>query len=286
MIKKQLIIIAFLFVGFQSFAQWSKGKGKGYFKLSAWYLQSDQHFTGTGELDPNVTRTQFNTNLYGEYGLSNKLDVIAYIPFFARVAQNNQISGTNSNTIQPGESFNSFGDIDLGVRYAIFKKGNWALDAKLILGLPTGSSAGGSDGSYQTGDGEFNQYLSTSVGYSTRLFKRPSYLKSYLGYNNRSEGFSDELRAGFEVGVNIIEKKLWLSSRINILQSLQNGTLNAANSNGSIFANNVEFSSYGFEAAYYFTKNIGASISFDSAFSGRIIAANPSYSFGIFYDLK
>ncbi|SEB35860.1 hypothetical protein SAMN04489761_0099 [Tenacibaculum sp. MAR_2009_124] len=286
MIKKQLIITAFLFAGIQSFAQWSKGKGKGYFKLSAWYLQSDQHFTNTGELDPNVTRTQFNTNLYGEYGLSNKLDVIAYIPFFARVAQNNQLSGTNNNTIQSGESFNSFGDIDFGVRYAIFKKGNWALDAKLLLGLPTGSSLGGSDGSYQTGDGEFNQYLSTSIGYSTRLFKRPAYLKSYLGYNNRTKGFSDELRVGFEVGVNVIVNKLWLSSRVNILQSLQNGTLNAANSNGSIFANNVEFSSYGFEAAYYITNKIGASVSFDSAFSGRIIAANPSYSVGIFYDLK
>ena len=286
MIKKQLIIVTFLFLGMQSFAQWSKGKDKGYFKLSAWYLQSDQHFTSTGKLDPNVTRTQFNTNLYAEYGLSDKLDIITYIPFFGRVAQNNQISGTNSSTILSGESFNSFGDIDLGIRYAFLKKGYWALDAKLILGLPSGSSVGGSDGSYQTGDGEFNQYLSTSVGYSTHLFKKPTYLKSYLGYNNRSEGFSDELRAGFEVGVNVLEKKLWLSSRINILQSLQNGTLNAANSNGSIFANNVEYSSYGFEAAYYFTKNIGASISFDSAFSGKIIAANPSYSFGIFYDLK
>mgnify|MGYP000076311041 CR=1 FL=1 len=119
-------------------------------------------------------------------------------------------------------------------------------------------------------------YASTSDGY-------------VYSFNTKLDRFEEEEPLK---GMNIYgilegdDKKLWLSSRINILQSLQNGTLNAANSNGSIFANNVEFSSYGFEAAYYFTKNIGASLSFDSAFSGIIIAANPSYSFGIFYDLK
>lgn len=286
MIKKYLIVFAVLLCGVQGQAQWAKGKGKGYFKLSAWYLQSDQHFTNTGALDPNVTRTQFNTNLYAEYGISSKVDVIGYIPFFARVAQNNQVSGTNGNTLQAGEALSSFGDVDLGIRWAFFKKGNWAWDAKLLLGLPTGNSQGGSDGSYQTGDGEFNQYLVTSVGYSTQVYNLPAYLKSYIGFNQRSKGFSDEFRTGFEFGVNVLPKKLWLSTRLNLLRPLKNGTLNAATSNGSIFANNVAYSSYGFEAAYFITDTIGVSAAFDSAFSGRIIAANPSWSAGIFYDLK
>ncbi|WP_299104022.1 hypothetical protein [uncultured Tenacibaculum sp.] len=285
---KKYILIAMVFAMSSTsiMAQWSKGKGKGYYKLSAWYLKSDQHYTDTGAIDPNVTRTQFNTNIYAEYGISDKIDVIAYVPFFARTAQNNQISGTNNNTIQQGEGFNSFGDIDLGARYAFYKKGQWAADVKLLLGIPTGNDRGGSDGSFQTGDGEFNQYLSTSLGFSNSFGSVPFYAKTYIGYNNRSEGFSDEFRGGFETGFNLFNNKLWLIGRLNILKSIKNGTLTAANSNGSIFANNIEFTSFGFEAAYYITKKLGVSASFDSAVSGRIIAANPSFSGGVFLDIK
>ncbi len=283
--KNILLVVITILLTNSSFAQWSKGKGNGYYKLSAWYLSYDEHFTDNGK-DDNTTRTQFSTNVYAEYGISDKLDVIAYIPFFSKASENNVISGTTGETITNGESLSSFGDVDLGVRYALYKKGNWAADVKLLLGLPTGEDQGGSNGSFQTGDGEFNQYLSSSLGYSTTINDLPFYAKSYLGYNNRSEGFSDEFRTGLEAGVNLFNKKFWLISRINVVKSLKNGTLNAINGNGSIFANNVEFSSFGFEGAYYITDKIGVSASFDSAFSGKIIAASPSFSGGIFLDIK
>ncbi len=285
--KKVIITIIFtILLTTNSFAQWTKGKGNGYYKLSAWYLNYDQHFTDTGAKDPNTTRTQFNTNIYAEYGIIDKLDVIAYVPFFSSVSENNVVSGTTGDIIENGESLNSFGDIDFGVRYSLYKKGKWAADIKLLLGLPTGNETGGSDGSFQTGDGEFNQFLSSSLGYATSINNLPFYAKSYLGYNNRSEGFSDEFRTGLEAGINLFDTKLWLITRINVVKSLKNGTLNAISGNGSIFANNIEYSSFGFEGAYYITKKLGVSLSFDSAFSGRIIAASPSFSGGIFLDIK
>ncbi|SNR16988.1 hypothetical protein [Tenacibaculum jejuense] len=285
--KKYILLFVITFsLGNTAYAQWSKGKGKGYYKLSAWYLQYDQHYTDTGAIDPNATRTQFNTNIYAEYGITDKIDILAYVPFVAVSSQNNQISGTNGGTIQPGESVTSFGDVDLGINYGFYKKGKWAASVKLILGLPTGEDAGGSDGSYQNGDGEFNQYLSTHLGYSTSLGDLPFYAKSYLGFNNRTEGFSDEFRTGLEAGINVFDSKLWLITRLNVVKSFNNGTLSAVNSNGSIFANNIEFSSFGFEAAYHITKKLGISLGFDSAFDGKIIAASPSFSGGIFLDIK
>lgn len=285
--KKTTIVLGFLLMTQIAFAQWSKGKGNGYYKLSAWYLNTDQHFTDTGNIDPNATRTQFNVNLYGEYGISNKLDVIAYVPFFARATQNNIFSGTNGSLIQAGEEVNSLGDIDLGLNYNFFKKGNWSASAKLIFGLPTGEDSGGSDGSYQTGDGEFNQYLSGLLGYSTSLNGTPFYAKTYLGINNRTQNFSDEFRFGLESGVQIFKKKIWLIGRLDAVESLQNGSLNAQNvPQGSIFANNIEFTSVGIEASYYITKKLGVSAGFASAISGRIIAANPSFTGGIFLDIK
>lgn len=285
--KTRFIIILALVLSSQlGFSQWTKGKGNGYYKLAGWSLQYDQHYSDTGRIDDNATRTLFNSSLYAEYGIGHKFDAIAYIPFFASTSQNNQVSGTTGEIITPGETFNSFGDIEIGARYGLYKKGKWAADVKLLLGLPTGADRGGSDGSFQNGDGEFNQLLTSSLGYSTSFNDVNLYLKSYLGFNNRTNGFSDEFRTGLEVGVNLLNNKLWLVSRLNILRSFKNGSLNAANSNGSVFANDIQFDSFGFEAAYYITKKIGLSLGIDSAFSGEIVAAAPSISGGIFLDIK
>jgi len=112
------------------------------------------------------------------------------------------------------------------------------------------------------------------------------YSKAYLGYNNRTQDFSDEFRSGFEIGANFFNKKLWLIGRADIVKSLKNGSLNAQNSQGSIFANNIEYTSLGGEIAYYFTKKWGASLNYTGAINGRIIYAAPSISFGVFLDIK
>ena len=285
--KKLVLLFTIILTSQIAFGQWSKGKSNGFYKLSAWYLNTDQHYTDTGEIDPNVTRTQFNINAYAEYGISNRLDLIAYIPFYARTTQNNVISNTTGNVLSEGEAVSSIGDIDLGVNYSFYKKGKWAASAKLLLGLPTGNNSGGSDGSYQTGDGEFNQFLSGALGYSTQINNTVFYAKTYIGFNNRTENFSDEFRFGLESGINLFNNKFWIIGRLDVVESFQNGSLNAQNNTqGSIFANNVEFVGIGLEASYYITKKLGVSLTYGGAISGKIIAANPSISGGIFLDIK
>ena len=268
-----------------NYSQWTKGKGNGYYKLSAWSLVSDQHYTSSGEIDSNATRGNLTFNFYGEYGVSDKLDVIAYLPFLTTVYQNKQVSGTNGNVLQKGESVSSIGDIDLGVKYSLLKKNNFALSTTLKLGIPTGKKKGGSDGSFQTGDGEFNQLLLLDAGAPYQLFSKPGYAKTYAGFNNRTNGFSDEFHYGLETGVKFWDK-LWLVGRLNAVKSFKNGSLTAQSTQGSIFANNIEYVSVGAEAAYYITKKIGISFTYAGAVSGRIIYAKPSYSGGIFLDIK
>ncbi|MFC4722953.1 hypothetical protein ACFO5O_11510 [Geojedonia litorea] len=289
MISSKKALVCFLIFSLSSsmmFSQWVKPKGKGYYKLSAWYLEYDQHYTDTGEKDPNVTRGNFNINFYGDYGITDKLDVIAYIPFFSRTFQNEVRSGTTGDLITPGEALNSIGDIDLGLEYGILNTEKVAFSGSLIFGLPTGNNARGSDGSYQTGDGEFNQFIKLNVGLPFSLGNAPMYSKVYVGFNNRTKDFSDEFRTGLEVGINLLNQKLWLISKTDVLKSLQNGSVNAQNNQGNIFANNIEFVSLGGEAAYYITEKWGVSINYTSAVSGRIISARPSYSGGIFLDIK
>jgi hypothetical protein len=176
--------------------------------------------------------------------------------------------------------------VDLGIEYRLFKKSKFAFSTTLVLGIPSGNSKGGSDGSYQTGDGEFNQLLRFNAGTSLSLFKHSFYAKSHIGFNNKSNNFSNEFRAGIEVGTSFFGSKLLFLLRSNMVKSLKNGSLNASNNTGSIFANNVEFISIGSEVAWKINKKIGVSLGYDSAFSGKIIYAAPSYNAGVFYLLK
>jgi len=286
---KKLLIFSLLLTftcQFFAHAQWLEKKGDGYFKLSAWTLEADRHYTNSGATDPNATRGIFNLNLYGKYGLSDNWDVIAYIPFLVKSYQNHQVSSVTNETILEGEENTGFGDMNLGVEYRLFKKSKHAFSAALTLGIPSGDNEGGSDGSHQTGDGEFNQELRFNAGTSFKIVKHPFYAKGYLGFNNRTEGFSDEIKFGFEAGTAVLKDKLLLLLRSNSVKSQKNGSLNAANSNGSIFANNVEFVSIGGEVSWKFTEKLGLSLVYDSAISGKVIYAAPSYSAGVFYLLK
>ena len=285
--KNLSIILILIFVSVQAFAggPWPQPKGKGYFKFSEWWTVFDQHFTDTGLKDPNVTTGIFNTNFYGEYGISNELTGIINANLFSRNYMNNLRSGTTNELLVEGESLNSLGDIDVGLKYGLVG-GNIPVSISAIFGIPTGKVGGGSQGNLQTGDGEFNQMIQIDAGSGFKIGNLNAYTSAYVGFNNRTKGFSEEFRYGLEFGLSILNNKLWLISRLNTVESLKNGETAATVNSTSIFANNTEFMSLGFEASYYVSRNIGISLGYAGAFRGEIIAAAPSYSVGVFYDLN
>lgn len=281
----QLVLFGFLILGQTALGQWTRERGNGYYKLSAWYLEADQHYTDTGAIEPNATRGQFNLNLYAEYGITDRWNMVGYVPFFSRTYQNDIFSKTTGELITPGESVNSIGDIDLGITYGLIQNEKLALSTTLLFGIPSGNDSGGSDGSYQTGDGEFNQMVRIAAGKPFSFAKLPAYAKAYLGYNNRTQNLSDELRAGAELGLQFFNR-LWVAGKLDVVQSMHNGTLSAQNSQGSIFANNVEFIGLGAEVAYYISPKWGISATYGGALDGRIIYADPSFAIGVFLDIK
>ena len=267
---------------------WPQPKGKGYFKLSEWWVVSNQHFTDAGLIDPNTTMGIFNTSIYAEYGITNRLTSIVYFPFLSRTYMNNVVSGTTGETLIPGEAINTIGDTDIGLKYGITKPGSpVAVAATLMLGLPLGQDEGGSQGNLQTGDGEFNQLLQIDAGTGFPISEKTTgYANVYSGFNNRTNGFSDEFRYGIEAGIGLFNSKLWLISRLTGVESFQNGKTVEEITSTSIFANNTEFTSLGIEGAYYVTEKVGFSASYTIALRGQIIFAAPSYSVGVFFDLK
>lgn len=266
-----------------SHSQWTKDKGNGYYKLSVSSLLADEHFTSSREKDPNSTRGTFVVSYYNEIGLSKKIDLISYIPLLTRVYQNNQVSKVTGNLLTKGEAVNSIGDIDLGLRYGIIKNDYLALSSTVKFGLPTGKSIGGSDGSLQTGDGEFNQLVQLDLGIPFKIKNQNLYGKTYSGFNNRTNGFSDEFHFGGEVGT-IISNKIFLAIKSSNVRSFNNGNL--SDTGQGIFANNVEYTNLAGEVAYYISKQFGVSFNYTAVLTGKITYAAPTYTGGIFLDIK
>lgn len=283
---KYILSITFLMgISASAFAGgWVQKKGHGFFKLSQWWVIADQHFTDRGLIDPNTTNGIFNTSIYAEYGFSSRLTAIAYVPVFSRAYFNNTISGTTGELLVPGEAINGLGDVDVSLKYGLVTDGPVAVSASLLLGLPLGNASGGTAGNLQTGDGEFNQLLQIDAGKGFKVGKLNAYANAYVGFNNRTNGFSDEIRYGIEGGLTFLNEKVTGILRLYGIQSLKNGELTGGNST-SIFANNSQHLTFSPEINYHLNDRWGASFTYGTALAGQIIFANPSYSVGVFFKL-
>ncbi|MEO1448918.1 MAG: hypothetical protein AAFV07_05280 [Bacteroidota bacterium] len=261
---------------------WTQGKGKGYLKVGQSWIIARQHFTDTGKLDPNTTFANYFTSAYIEHGLSDRLDVVGYVPFFARSLFYNTVSATTGETLLPGEAVNGIGDIDLSLKYALIKEGPFVLAASAWLGLPTGNSSGGNAGVLQTGDGEFNQMVRLDLSTSKKVQGINTYYSAFVGFNHRTRGFSDEFRYGIEAGASFLDGKLIAILRGVGIASLKNGAETAPENSTSLFANNVEYFSIQPELAWQFSEKWGVSASVGGAVFGRIILTAPMYSVGLY----
>jgi len=275
-----VIVLSFTFSA-RGGGGWPQPSGDGYFKLSQWWVVANQHFTNTGGIDPNATRATYITSLYGEYGFSDRLTGIAYLPFFARSLVYEQQSATTGDIIEPGDAINNIGDPEVGIKYGLIQN-EWIFwSASLMLGVPLGQASGGESGTLQTGDGEFNQIIRFDISKSFRVGNQYPFATIYAGFNNRTNGFSDELRYGVEAGISVANFTGIL--RLDGIESFQNGVDNFNSIGTSIFANNAEYLSFSPEIAYKFTENWGISANTAMALSGELIFAAPSFSMGIFF---
>lgn len=253
---------------------WTKDKGTAYYKVSHWWVDATKQFNLDGTSSAIPPEGIFRTSLFAEYGITNQLTGIINLPF--------------SKSANDTESISGIGDTDIALKYQLNKPGSkFVLAGTVLFGLPFGNSGGGVDGTLQTGDGEFNQLVQLDLSRSFAVGPVNAYANVYLGFNNRSNNFSDEFRSGGELGASFIKGKVWVIARLDMIESLQNGTKStSANDGATIFANNTEYVASTYEVAVYATKKIGISASYATVFDASLIFASPSYSLGFFLDLK
>ena len=260
---------------------WPQKKGSGYFKLNQYVLRADKYFNPEGNrIDVLPTISYYSTSLYGEYGLTDNITVIAFIPFFNRLTLNELVR--LDGTVVAGDELNSFGDTDLTLKYGLGKINSWSFAANLTLGLPLGNPSGGNTNTLQSGDGEFNQMISLDAGFSAP--DSPFYFNATLGFNNRTENLSDEIRYALEAGINAT-KRLLVLGRLQSVHSLRNGSTDPSAIQG-LFSNNIEYMILSPEINWSFTNAIGISTSVSIPISGNQVLGNAAYNLGLFWKLS
>jgi len=261
---------------------WPQPKGKGYFKLSQFWILSNQYFNSIGTVEPTRDQGLFFTSAYGEYGLSDRFTAVVNWPLYARAVAYEQ-TGAMGQINAPQDAINGVGDMDLSVKYGLTNGKSIAVSASLILGLPFGESSGGVDGILQTGDGEFNQIIQLDAGKGFKIGSLHPYANAFVALNNRTNGFSDEFRYGIEVGLEY--KFIFVLLRVNGVRSFMNGNRVPIADGTSLFANNAEYLAITPEVSIKLSDKWGISANMGTAAWGKLIFANRTYSVGAYFKL-
>jgi hypothetical protein len=253
---------------------WPQPKGGYFLKLSEWWVVSNQHFDGLGEIQPNIQEYgYYSTNLYAEYGLSQKSTLILYFPFI-----------NYTYTVIPSTftrlSVWKTGDTDIGWKYAWTFVHPIALSSTLLIGIPIGYNE---NNALMTGDGEFNQEVRLDAGIGSKIFRSNGWLNIYSGYNHRTNNYADEFKFGLEGGIRFSKDKVILAVRIDGIKALGNPD-NATHINPqSLFSNFREYLSISPEIGFHINKAWGVSLGIGTALSGKNIFASPTFSIGVFH---
>ena len=256
---------------------WTQEPGTGFFKLNSQMLRGDELREVNGLKSEVPTLSDYTVSLYGEYGLRDGLTLVGYLPFFKRITLNEQVGRPSGFVYFDGDDVTGYADAQAGLRYRLARRGATVLSAQLLLGLPLGddSQANG----LLTGDGEFNQQLSLQLGHS--LYPLPAYLNVDLGYNNRLDGYSDELVYSAEAGYTIAGRAT-LILRLNGVESRENGDDAVSGGMGGLYANDQSFVNIGPELVYTFGDGSGVSVSALHTLRVRNGLQAPVFSLGLF----
>ncbi|GAA4010587.1 hypothetical protein GCM10022408_23640 [Hymenobacter fastidiosus] len=192
---------------------WTRPQGHGYGKLGLTAVNTTSYHTLAGQTIRTARFQQQVVGLYGEYGLTNRLEAVLNFPVYRRAT----FPG-----FTPGHGF---GDAEIGLRYGVVQ-GQWPLAVGVAVEIPTGNpTERGFDRQdatsfvkLPTGDGEVNVW--TRAALSHALSRLPAYFTLEAGYNKRTQGFTDQYSAGVQLGYKV-KDKAWLTASVRTLSNVR-----------------------------------------------------------------
>lgn len=282
--KKLSIILLAIFSLIDVSAQsgWTRKKNTYFIKTAFNFFSSSDYYQTDGKKNIGTQFNQQSLTLYGEYGISDRLTGIINFPML------------KLNSFENTEVVSGIGDLKLEVKYALLRK-NIPLTIAVAPEFPTGSKNNYAQNKVSaidqinlpTGDGEFNVWTTLAASHS--FHPVPAYVNISTAYNYRTQyngfTFRDQAKFNFEAGYKLLDK-IWFNGTISAQTSVgkSNGTTDFVRGEGT------EFTAFGIGASYEFVKHWSVSLQTwgysDFIFERKNIYSAPTYSVGVFYEIK
>ena len=186
---------------------WTQSPGGLYLKMAGLSFRSQAYLDTTGnrkarEEKPGMAElSDRNVSAYLEYGLRDRLTLVASLPYKRLVHKKTEVRyyeslDTTLTRIYPDENESGLADLELRLRWRVLQDPavvSLTLGGKLPLGYEMQEES-----NVPLGTAEIDGDTRLLIGKS--LYPLPGYLTSAIGYRKRGGIFSDELLYSFEAG--------------------------------------------------------------------------------------
>lgn len=207
---KQLWIITGLLIPtfLQAQSGWTRAPKSWLLKLDASHLNADQYYNPAGNALTTSAFRQTSFNLYGEYGVLEKLTVIVQAPLL------------RLNSFETTRTVAGLGDLRLEAKYRL--TGNiFPVSISIAPEIPTGRANALAQNKQSpidrinlpTGDGEWNVWTTLAASKSWGKW----YGSAFSAYNFRSQYEGKEFRDLYQFGAEIgfhPWRPLWLNAKL------------------------------------------------------------------------
>jgi len=248
---------------------WTTHEGGMYNKFQFNYYSATQSFDRNGKkVDSGGKFEDKNFAYYVEYGLKDNLTLISSIP--VKQISNHLDSGEKTKTT-------GVGDIDLAVKYRLFKGESAVISVQGLVKIP---EAYDKNRALPLGNGQYDAEAKLLLGKS--LYPLPLYFGLELGYRMRFQAPADEFKLLAELGYSVTDK-LYLRTKVD-------ATLGAGNSDKGLVVEGNPLLSLDYDlikleltAGYRISKTLGVEFTYTPDIAGKNIAAGRNFQLALFY---
>ena len=285
-----LLVVSVLSVAtVQAGGPWPRAKKSGYAQFSATYLGYSSIFGVDSEITPlrrNVT--DITSQLYVEYGITDKLTLTANLPFKYVFTGDEVLSSDTTYFRDTVASGNLFGlnTVLLGLKYNIINK-----RVLFSAGLNTEANVAKYDSTTTLRTGPSAWVIHPFVSVGTTFFNGKLFTFLDAGYRLRTHQYSDEFDFNFELGYSWNYSTYFifnLAGRISVQEgSFDNGVTafvpNGRDLHTNLYPNNQQYVGYGVKFIQKIKKKVHINAAVYSGF-GNMVAAAPTYNLGVAYE--
>ena len=243
---------------------WTRKQNSFYAKLGFSAISTNKFYTKDGNKIRTADFQAWSVDLYGEYGILNRLTGVIKFPLIKRAA------------FETSEAKTGIGDLGIELKYGLLA-GSSPVAIGIGVELPTGDQGGigllkdqaNNPGGFihlPTGDGEFNTRATLYLSHS--FYPIPAFVAIEGGYNFRTKNFTDEYAFALQAGYKLADK-IRLQANLRGLGPATDPDPELARNAALGLGEGVQYTSYGFGAAYELLPRYNLTFDFFSAF-GKI----------------